>query len=148
MGFFSKLKLAHQMTSALTKATFERDDSMNKAKEFKNTLARLQSMEIEMSCQSCSDAGLNPVLSTLRSTITICKDTVSAYEVAAGVSQASINAIDAWTETYDMKMVEQTLEASALAITRAQKFHVDGANLLKRFQTEVMAYSRSALKLV
>ena len=148
MGFFSKLKLAHQMASALTKATLDRDDSVNKAKEFKNTLARLESMEIEMSYQACNDTGLNPVLSTLRRTIAICKDTISAYEVAAGVSQASINAIDAWTTTYDMKMVEQTLEASVIAINRAQKFHVEGASLLKCYQTEAMAYSRAALMLV
>jgi hypothetical protein len=148
VGFLSKLKLAHQTTSASVKATLERDDSVNKAKEFADTLARLEGMEIEMSGQACSDTGLNPVLSTLRRTIANCKDTVAAYELAAGVSQALINAIDAWTKTYDMKMVEQISEASAIAINRAQKLHVEGSSLLKRFKTEAMAHSRAALMLV
>jgi hypothetical protein len=151
MGFFSNLKFAHQITSAFVKEKIEHDDALNKIKEFRNTITRLEKMEIEMSRQACTDNSLNQALSSLRKTIAICKDTIAAYEVAAGVSQASINSINTWTKTrdiHDMQMIEQTLEASALARKRSQKLHAEAASLLKRFQNEAMAYSRVALGLV
>jgi predicted Zn-dependent protease len=147
MGFFSKLKFVQQMTSASVKARLDRDDSAKKAMGFKDTLAKLEHMEQEMSIQASRDTGLNPILSTLRKTIAICGETVSAYEIAASVCQATLNAVDAWATTYNTELVQQTLEASAIAINRAEKLHAEGAGLLNRFQTESMAYCRAELKL-